>query len=282
MTAASACPPGRRCSSGRRPPALAAPRRPARRGASRRGRSAPARRRSTRGARAAPGRPGRRGRGRRARCAAASPPTPEAEPLSRREGGRPSGTTSCARSRSIMPAGRGSRLPEGFSQRGLRERGEIFRTGRAECAASARDCGADEAGHIRCTGLWRHERREVPVLMSRRAWHPRYFGYPLVEGVVSWSGWGLRFTDGICPECATRFRSEYRAFLERRDTGRELATPPRAGYALDARSRAYLARVAELADAPDLGSGGFNSPWGFDSPLSHQLGAPMTVSVVRS
>jgi hypothetical protein len=28
------------------------------------------------------------------------------------------------------------------------------------------------------------------------------------------------------------------------------------------------ARVAELADAPDLGSGG--QPWGFKSPLSHQ------------
>jgi hypothetical protein len=27
------------------------------------------------------------------------------------------------------------------------------------------------------------------------------------------------------------------------------------------------ARVAELADAPDLGSGG--QPWGFESPLSH-------------
>jgi hypothetical protein len=62
------------------------------------------------------------------------------------------------------------------------------------------------------------------VLLSRCAWHPRYFGYPLVEGVVSWSGWGLRFTDGICSECATRFRAEYRAFIERRDPERELET----------------------------------------------------------
>jgi hypothetical protein len=31
--------------------------------------------------------------------------------------------------------------------------------------------------------------------------------------------------------------------------------------------RVYAARVAELADAPDLGSGG--QPWGFESPLSH-------------
>src|SRR5438445_3978559 len=62
-----------------------------------------------------------------------------------------------------------------------------------------------------------------------------------------------------------------------------LATPPCAGYALGARTRAYLARVAKLADAPDLGSGGCKSPWGFDSPLSHQFGASMTlVCVVRS
>ena len=30
----------------------------------------------------------------------------------------------------------------------------------------------------------------------------------------------------------------------------------------------YFAKVAELADAPDLGSGG--QPWGFESPPSHQ------------
>ena len=34
------------------------------------------------------------------------------------------------------------------------------------------------------------------------------------------------------------------------------------------------ARVAELADAPDLGSGGLG-PWGFKSPLSHHFqGSP--------
>jgi hypothetical protein len=32
------------------------------------------------------------------------------------------------------------------------------------------------------------------------------------------------------------------------------------------------ARVAELADAPDLGSGG--QPWGFESPLSHTTAIP--------
>src|SRR5207302_6261537 len=40
-------------------------------------------------------------------------------------------------------------------------------------------------------------------------------------------------------------------------------------YALDARTRAYPARVAKLADAPDLGSGGCKNPWGFDYSLSH-------------
>ena len=39
-------------------------------------------------------------------------------------------------------------------------------------------------------------------------------------------------------------------------------------FARYAHSRIH-ARVAELADAPDLGSGG--RPWGFKSPLSHQL-----------
>jgi hypothetical protein len=33
------------------------------------------------------------------------------------------------------------------------------------------------------------------------------------------------------------------------------------------------ARVAELADAPDLGSGG--QPWGFESPLSHVTVIPV-------
>jgi hypothetical protein len=54
------------------------------------------------------------------------------------------------------------------------------------------------------------------VLLSRCAWHPRYHGYPLVEGVASWSGWGVKFTDGICADCATRFRAELRVFVERR------------------------------------------------------------------
>ena len=54
------------------------------------------------------------------------------------------------------------------------------------------------------------------MLLSRCAWHPRYHGYPLVEGVASWSGWGVKFTDGICADGARRFRAEYRVFFERR------------------------------------------------------------------
>jgi hypothetical protein len=33
--------------------------------------------------------------------------------------------------------------------------------------------------------------------------------------VAAWSGWSLRFTDGICPACLTRFRDEHRAFIDR-------------------------------------------------------------------
>jgi hypothetical protein len=54
------------------------------------------------------------------------------------------------------------------------------------------------------------------VLLSRCAWHRRYRGYPRVAGIVSWAGWNLRFTDGICRSCIQRFRAEHRAFIERR------------------------------------------------------------------
>ena len=58
--------------------------------------------------------------------------------------------------------------------------------------------------------------QEGAVLICRCAWHTRYCGYPLVSGVVSWRGWSLRFTDGICEKCLERFRAEHRGFLERR------------------------------------------------------------------
>ena len=54
------------------------------------------------------------------------------------------------------------------------------------------------------------------MLICRCAWHTRYYGYPSFNGVASWRGWNVRFTDGICPRCLTRFRSEHRMLLERR------------------------------------------------------------------
>lgn len=54
------------------------------------------------------------------------------------------------------------------------------------------------------------------MLIGRCAWHTKYRGYPAFSGVRSWRGLWLRFTDGICPECAQRFRIEHRDFLDRR------------------------------------------------------------------
>lgn len=54
------------------------------------------------------------------------------------------------------------------------------------------------------------------MLICRCAWHQRYRGYPLLNGVASWRGWKVRFTDGICEKCLARFRAEHRLFLERR------------------------------------------------------------------
>lgn len=55
------------------------------------------------------------------------------------------------------------------------------------------------------------------MMICRCAWHRRYFGYPLVNGVVTWRGFTVRFTDGICPRCLERFRDEHRTFLHRRE-----------------------------------------------------------------
>ena len=43
-----------------------------------------------------------------------------------------------------------------------------------------------------------------------------YYGHPRWEGVASWQGWNLLFTDGICQRCRGRFREEHQATLERR------------------------------------------------------------------
>lgn len=54
------------------------------------------------------------------------------------------------------------------------------------------------------------------MLIGRCAWHPGYRGYPLLSGVTSWRGWGVRFTDGICAGCLVRFRAEHQRYLQKR------------------------------------------------------------------
>ncbi|MGH7393042.1 MAG: hypothetical protein ACREM3_26845 [Candidatus Rokuibacteriota bacterium] len=56
------------------------------------------------------------------------------------------------------------------------------------------------------------------MLIVRCAWHPQYYGRRHWRGVVSWRGWWVKFTDGICPRCLQRFRAEHRQSFERRRT----------------------------------------------------------------
>jgi hypothetical protein len=44
----------------------------------------------------------------------------------------------------------------------------------------------------------------------------------LLNGVASWRGWRVRFTDGICETCLQRFRAEHQHYLQKRSD-----TPPR-------------------------------------------------------
>jgi hypothetical protein len=72
------------------------------------------------------------------------------------------------------------------------------------------------------------------MLIGRCAWHPHYFGRPRWNGVASWRGWAVRFTDGICPRCLDRFREMHRDALERRK-------PPAPAPASDAPQPARIA-----------------------------------------
>ena len=47
------------------------------------------------------------------------------------------------------------------------------------------------------------------VLISRCAWHRRYYGYTTIIGVSSWRGLKPSFTDGICHKCAVRVRADH-------------------------------------------------------------------------
>jgi hypothetical protein len=68
------------------------------------------------------------------------------------------------------------------------------------------------------------------VLICRCAWHQRYRGYPLLNGVASWRGWNVRFTDGICETCLKRFRAEHQQYLQTRpaDPPATVSTAPAA------------------------------------------------------
>ena len=63
------------------------------------------------------------------------------------------------------------------------------------------------------------------MLICRCAWHQRYRGYPLLNGVASWRGWNVRFTDGICETCLARFRAEHHRYLKKpSDTPSRIST----------------------------------------------------------
>ncbi len=65
------------------------------------------------------------------------------------------------------------------------------------------------------------------MLICRCAWHQRYRGYPLLNGVASWRGWNVRFTDGICEACLGRFRAEHQRYLRKHSLQEHSDTPPR-------------------------------------------------------
>ncbi len=71
------------------------------------------------------------------------------------------------------------------------------------------------------------------MVIRRCAWHRQYHGYGLLFGVMSWRGFKVRFSDGMCQECAARMPRDL--------------TFQRAGYQLPERRR----RPAVLA--PRLG-----------------------------
>jgi hypothetical protein len=49
----------------------------------------------------------------------------------------------------------------------------------------------------------------VRVFIRRCAWHPKYHGYSKILG-ITWSGWAIEFSHGICSDCAARTRAEWR------------------------------------------------------------------------
>lgn len=54
------------------------------------------------------------------------------------------------------------------------------------------------------------------MLIARCAWHTQYYGRPRWDRVVSWRGFSVCFTDGICSRCLGQFREEHQAALAQR------------------------------------------------------------------
>ncbi|HEX9818427.1 MAG TPA: hypothetical protein VGD07_02285 [Methylomirabilota bacterium] len=50
----------------------------------------------------------------------------------------------------------------------------------------------------------------MDVLISRCAWHRRYYGFGKLLGVSRGGEMRVSFTDGICRKCATRVRSDFK------------------------------------------------------------------------
>gem|GEM_PF-4895800 len=95
---------------------------------------------------------------------------------------------------------------------------------------------------------------------AKRARHPRVL-VTRVGGVASRAR--LRHADRPWTRPGRRRGPQPRSFKSR------------SGYTRRCRPRCAHARVAKLADAPDLGSGwSRKGPWGFDSPLSHHRRGP--------
>lgn len=87
------------------------------------------------------------------------------------------------------------------------------------------------------------------VYMRRCAWHPRYRGYPVILGVASWRGRGLRYTDGICRSCALHVRRDARAPGADREAV-PLALPPAAVFLIILGLGLFAAVPSHHAPAP--------------------------------
>ena len=73
------------------------------------------------------------------------------------------------------------------------------------------------------------------MVIRRCAWHRQHHGYGLLFGVMSWRGFKVQFTDGMCQECAARMPRDL--------------TFQRAGYQLRERRRCPAVLVPRLGVA---------------------------------